>query len=332
MCFPRMKFQRVNPTTQVALFALCPGLCSSLSTISWKIYRGSINSSLNSFTEWILLHPNNSRWFFGRSFSFPSLELERSILSLQGTNTSRFTATSDLFSSDLAVRRWRFEVVYSFSSRITSSSSLNFEINSPPSNGSCSIQPRSGTTTTLFNVSCPHRSDDDQIKDYSLLSLFLIYADVQIFSLSPSLAWSVEPSERRLIGFSLESTFEVYLPAGRADGSSSLRLLIEIRDEEDCVTEWTNLSSIVVRVDVQVFDELVKTFKGEWTSNPWIQLLKIGNQNEVAQMINSLSEQINQLDQRNLDKAIEGPFNLSLSSLLFFFFSGGIPASMISIS
>ena len=64
---------------------------------------------------------------------------------------------------------WRFEVVYSFSSG-RSSSSLNFLINRPPRNGSCSIQPENGTTTTPFIVSCPGWFDEDGIKDYSLLS------------------------------------------------------------------------------------------------------------------------------------------------------------------
>ena len=65
---------------------------------------------------------------------------------------------------------WRFEVVYSFSSEL-SSSALNFIINQPPQNGSCSISPLNGTTTTLFNISCPNWFDADEIKDYSLFGM-----------------------------------------------------------------------------------------------------------------------------------------------------------------
>ena len=83
-------------------------------------------------------------------------------LDLKGSKTRNFTVTKDLFSSSRDVVRWRFEVIYSFS-RVTSSSSLNFERNSPPTNGSCSIQPETGSTSTPFNISCPSWFDEDQI-------------------------------------------------------------------------------------------------------------------------------------------------------------------------
>ena len=94
------------------------------------------------------------------------------INSLQGTKTTHFAATADLFSSNVEVRRWRFEVIYSFSLGIHSTSSLNFEINARPENGSCAIDPTTGTVFTPFTVSCPGWFDEDEIKDYSLLSLF----------------------------------------------------------------------------------------------------------------------------------------------------------------
>ena len=210
-----------------------------------------------------------------------------------GANTSHFTATKELFLSNPNVTRWRFEVVYSFPSE-NSSSSLNFLLNPPPRNGSCSIVGTSGTTSTPFTVSCPNWFDEDEIKDYSLL------------------VWAAEPSERTLIAFSLDSTFEVYLPSSL----SPLHLLIVIRDQRDCLTEWTNLSSIVVRPDPDVLDDLLKIFNQESISNPFLQLLKTGNQNQVAQVITSLSQQINQLDEKSLNQAVPG----------------GIPLGTISIS
>ncbi len=68
---------------------------------------------------------------------------------------------------------WKFEVVYSFVSEI-STSALNFIINQPPCNGSCSIQPQNGTTSTLFTIFCPNWYDADGIKDYSLYSILTI--------------------------------------------------------------------------------------------------------------------------------------------------------------
>jgi hypothetical protein len=54
---------------------------------------------------------------------------------------------------------------------------VNFMINSPPSNGSCSIYPVNGTITTLFTITCSNWFDEDGIKDYSLFSksFFLFY-------------------------------------------------------------------------------------------------------------------------------------------------------------
>jgi REJ domain len=87
----------------------------------------------------------------------------------QGRSTSNFTSTRDLFLSYPSVRYWRFEAVYNFLSE-QSRSALNFVVNQPPSNGSCSIYPLNGTIITPFTVSCPHWFDDDNIKDYSLYS------------------------------------------------------------------------------------------------------------------------------------------------------------------
>ena len=89
------------------------------------------------------------------------------LLSVQGTNTSHFTSSNQLFLAYPPIDFWRFEVVYSFPT-VTSSSALNFVINPPPSNGSCSIGPSNGTTTTQFTVDCPDWLDEDGIKDYSL--------------------------------------------------------------------------------------------------------------------------------------------------------------------
>jgi len=96
-----------------------------------------------------------------------------------GTSTTNFTATNQLFLSNPQITLWRFEVVYAFVSE-TSSSSLNFIINQPPSNGSCSISPLNGTTSTLFTVSCPNWFDADDIEDYSLYGMFIFSANQNI--------------------------------------------------------------------------------------------------------------------------------------------------------
>jgi hypothetical protein len=51
-----------------------------------------------------------------------------------------------------------------------SSSALSFIINQPPTNGSCSVTPLNGTTSTSFTITCSHWQDPDGIKDYSIYS------------------------------------------------------------------------------------------------------------------------------------------------------------------
>jgi hypothetical protein len=153
MCVPNLEFQLLNPTTQVALFTVCVGSCNDIQNIKWNVYQGSTNSSAN-VTEWILFDQMiayENIWFYG-------------------LNTANFTATDQLFLSNSQITLWKFEVVYNFSSE-TSSSALNFIMNQPPANGSCSINPSNGTTDTIFTVLCPNWFDEDGIKDYSLYGI-----------------------------------------------------------------------------------------------------------------------------------------------------------------
>ncbi|CAF3897839.1 unnamed protein product [Rotaria sordida] len=272
MCVPNLEFQLINPTTQVALFAICLENCTTIQNITWNIYQGSMNSSSN-FTKWIQFNQIISYqniWFFG-------------------TNTSNFTATNKLFLDNPNTTLWRFEVVYSFLSE-TSSSALNFIINQCPYNGSCSINPSNGTTNTLFTISCPDWFDEDNIKDY------LLYT------------WIDDPLKLTMIAFSPISDFQVRLPAEK------LNLIVHIRDTLDCVREF-NLMSINVELDPKRTGDLINQLQSK-TTNPIIQLLSSGNQNIVGQVITSLSQQFNQMNNESVNKAV----------------SNGIPAASVSIS
>jgi hypothetical protein len=140
----------------VALYSRCVENCTEVQSITWKIYHGQINSNSN-FTKWTLFNQIDqyeNNWFFGK-------------------NTPNFTATNDLFVNYPNVTLWKFEVVYRFQS-VNSSSALNFLINPPPSNGSCQINPPHGNTSTIFNVTCTDWYNKDNIKDYSLYSMYKI--------------------------------------------------------------------------------------------------------------------------------------------------------------
>jgi hypothetical protein len=90
-----------------------------------------------------------------------------------GMNTSNFTATDQLFINNPSIIYWSFEVVYFFGLK-SSSSALNFIINQPPENGSCSINPSNGKTSALFTISCFDWFDKDNIKDYSFYGMFYL--------------------------------------------------------------------------------------------------------------------------------------------------------------
>ena len=93
------------------------------------------------------------------------------------------------------------------------------------------ISPSNGTTTTLFQISCPNWFDEDGIKDYSLYSF----------------------TNQLMIAFSSESSFKVYLPSGE-----NQNLFVEIRDQLNCLTKF-NLSSISVETDSQLNTNLLAT-------------------------------------------------------------------------
>lgn len=217
----------IHRTNQLSLFSLCLDNCSTDNNITWNVYQTSSfsNSSLN-ITHWILFNQTEP-WFFSRS---SSLSRWSEIDEISGSATKNFTVTSDLFLANPQIDWWRFEVVYSsWSER----SSVQFMINRPPRNGSCSISPLNGTTLTPFLLSCLHWFDEDQIQDYSLFSLFLFHLSV---SLPPG-----QQIPRN--AFSAISTFTVHLPP-TDDPTASLQLAVFISP-----LDTSNLSAL------QEFDE-----------------------------------------------------------------------------
>jgi hypothetical protein len=190
------------------------------------------------------------------------------------------------------VRFWRFEVTYTFLID-TSSSALNFQINQPPMNGSCSIQPNNGTTTTVFHVSCIDWVDQDEIGDYALY----------LRSHDGTRAAS-------LIAFSGVSDFDVRLSAAATSNSSSvLDLFVVIRDTLDC-TQQFNLTSVHVWVDESSVDALLDALQRspvDMNKDPLVQLLSRANQNLVSQLITSIADRFSQIDRDNIAAALSGP-------------------------
>ncbi|CAF3130688.1 unnamed protein product [Rotaria sp. Silwood2] len=265
MCIPDIKYQYVNPTTQVALASICIDDCKTVQSITWNIYQGLMNSSSNS-VQWTLFNEMNTYrdiWFFGM-------------------NTSNFTAINKLFIDNPSIIYWRFEVVYSFSSE-SSSSSLSFVINRPPQNGFCSISPTNGTTSTLFTISCFNWTDDDGIKDYSFYG------------------WTTNPTDRVMFAHSYVSNIQLLLST-TDDNTSLINIIVYIRDSYDCAAEF-NISSIIIVPDWTYMENLIANFQNS-TNDLFVQMLSSGNQNMVSQVVTSLSQQFNIMNNQAIKTAL----------------------------
>ncbi|UJR16862.1 hypothetical protein I4U23_003760 [Adineta vaga] len=282
MCVSNLEYQLVNPTTQVALYSFCVENCSMIQNIQWTIYYGIRNSSSN-VTQWNLFNQTNSYaniWFFG-------------------TNTTNFTATDQLFLTYSQWTFWRFEVVYTFTMG-TSASSLDFLINQSPQNGSCSVNPLNGTTSTLFDLTCSNWFDTDGIKDYSLY------------------IWTTDQSKRMIVAYSALSTFQIRFPSGD-EPTYEVHLVVNVRDQFDCLTEYQFTTSIHVQPDMNAMNHFINDIQNssnEIINNPFVQLLGSENQNIVGQVIQLFSNEFNKLNEQNIDQAI----------------SNGIPLTSISVS
>src|SRR5215813_13256840 len=104
-----------------------------------------------------------------------------------------------------------------------------------------------------------------------------------------------------MIAFSSTSNFQIRLPAGN-DNTSLVNLVIHIRDIYDCVAEY-NLSSPIVVPDTAGINNLIENLQistSATNNNPIVQLLAGGNQNDVGQVITSLSQVFNQMNTENL--------------------------------
>jgi hypothetical protein len=91
-----------------------------------------------------------------------------------------------------------------------------------------------------------------------------------------------------MIAFSVVSDFQVRFPSGY------LHLIIHIRDKFNSYSQF-NLSSMNVLSNRSEIDYL-------------IQFLATANLNTNNQIISSISQEINQLNQQNIDQAISSKF------------------------
>jgi len=108
-----------------------------------------------------------------------------------------------------------------------------------------------------------------------------------------------------MVAFSSVPTIEVRLPSG-SDSQSLVHIVGMIRDTLDCVTEL-NLSSVVVISDSKDITDLIdrlQSSNSSITTHPLIRVLSSGNQNKISQVISSLSQEFNKINNQTVENAI----------------------------
>jgi hypothetical protein len=264
MCLLNDQFHYVNPNTQLALFTLC--IYGNCSSIE-NIQWNIYQGSINSSNktvEWTLFTLMTSSWFYG-------------------INTKNLTITKKFFTDNNEIVYWRFEVIYSFDSEI-SKNEIDIEINESPKNGSCSINPSNGTTMTLFTINCSNWYDKDQIKDFIFYSL------------------TKNSSNKIMLAHTIESIIEFRLPAS-IDQISTFDILVHIRDKFDCVYEF-HLPSVNILRDISTISNFIDALQKSNNNDTIFELLTSGNQNTIGQIITSISQLLNEINNQTIELAI----------------------------
>ena len=103
------------------------------------------------------------------------------------------------------------------------------------------------------------------------------------------------------------SEISLRLPAGDAE-TSMINIIIHIRDVLYCVEEY-DIHSVIVQPDLAVTAALTNVIGQanveSINSNPVIQLLAGGNANTVGQVLTSISQIFNEMNQQSVDTAVQ---------------------------
>ena len=238
-----------------------------------------------------------------------SMHRSHSFLALvTGWNTTNLTATNDLFRAHPHIDFWRFEVIYT-STSTKSLGAVHFQLTRLAENGSCSVQPANGTTSTVFTIVCTQWQDDDGIQDYT------VYSECREPSLRAQrtaalLAGRVNgTSERVLVGYSPMSVAEMRLSGGEANGSL-VHLSVHVRDRLSCVTEYNLSMAVHVMPDEDTIASFVQSVQPQQqsTNNSISTLLASGSVNTVTQVITMLSREFNRLGSEAVDDAVASEY------------------------
>ena len=117
-----------------------------------------------------------------------------------------------------------------------------------------------------------------------------------------------------MLAFTSAIQSQLLLPAGD-DNTSSVNIIVHIRDILNCVTQYDIYSLIVVpdTVGINTFVNVLQQTNVEIiNTNPAIQLLAGGNPNIVGQILTSLSQVFNEMNIQSIETAVSSKYNCDL--------------------
>ena len=142
-------------------------------------------------------------------------------------------------------------------------------------------------------------------------------------------------SQLVIVAFSFQPIFQVRLSTADSQNQTLVHLTVHIRDRLECRAE-VNLSSILIITNQSAMMNFVDHLQNSTAADPFILLLASGNQNVVGQLLTSVSQFFNRLNNDQLDEARASQssmtmmiINLKDSSLSLL---DGIAPTSISIS
>ena len=165
-------------------------------------------------------------------------------------------------------------MIYSVESKINQQV-FDIELNQSPRNGVCSIDHFNGSTMDLFQINCSNWFDEDEIKDYK------IYL-----------------KNTGIISQTMESIISFRLPAS-IDQIAIYEIVVYIRDGFDGLTEYP-LPFITIHRNLSAILNFIQTTDDRITS-----LINSKNQNTMGQMIISISQLLNQMNDQFIDLAVQ---------------------------
>ena len=312
LCPPIDAYRLINSDTQAAFTSLTSHNLSSNSSIRWQVYTGRMSSSM----QWTLLDNTTQyigRWFFGKP-----------ILSSMPVKLIRLSCRTDCAKLHLHSR----SAAHLSHRRVLA---CGIDLVGRVSERIEFTRPEDELPSGEWHLFClpsewnhQHRVHGqllelDRLRWHQrLLALQSVLEappkSATTISIHP-LGWTTDRSTRSLVGFSPSPSMDVQLPAGGDSNSTMLHLSVRVRDEYGCSFEF-EMPTVLIARDTTTLVMLINALQSVSSqSNALAQALADGNQNEVNQLLASLSQMLNTMNNDALQTALIVGENIPATTL-----------------